>query len=60
MYIEESFDSNFNMGYGKGIQRPSPWVMGRKNRPWTRGLKWERLFYDVSKNFDLEWVDIHR
>ena len=42
MYIDELFDISFNMGYrgGGGLQRPSPWfVMGWKNRPWTKGLK---------------------
>ena len=30
VYIEESFDTSFNVGYGGGIQRP-PWIMVRKN-----------------------------
>ena len=31
VYIEESFDTIFNMGY-RGI-------IGRENRPWTKGLR---------------------
>ena len=40
VYLEESFDTIFNMGYGGGgVQRPPPpWVMGREIRPWPRGL----------------------
>ena len=40
MYIEESFDTNFNIGYwgGGAYNVPSPWIMGWENRPWTRGL----------------------
>jgi len=25
--------------WGGGVQRPPPWIMGRENRSWTRGLR---------------------
>ena len=39
VYIEGSFDTIFNMGYGGGAYNAPPpsWMMGRENRPWTRG-----------------------
>ena len=33
--MEKSFDTIFNMGYGGGVQR----LMGRENRPYSKGLK---------------------
>ena len=42
VYIEESFDTIFNMGYGGGWGRtltPSPMDYGSENWPWTRGFK---------------------
>ena len=40
MYIEESFDTIFNMGYGESYRTspPPPWLMHRKNRPCFKGL----------------------
>ena len=41
MCIEESSDTIFNMGCGGGgrtAPAPPPWIIGRENRPWTRGL----------------------
>ena len=40
VYIVESFDTLFNMGYGEGAYNapPPPKVMGRKIRPWLRWL----------------------
>ena len=32
VYIKESFDTIFNMCYG------GPWLMGRENLPWPKGL----------------------
>ena len=33
LYVEESFDTIFNMGYGRGRTMPPPWIMGRKKSP---------------------------
>ena len=41
VYIGDSFDTIFNMGYGGGAYNtlpPPPRIMGRENRPWTKGL----------------------
>ena len=47
MYIEDSFDTIFNMGYGGGALSP-PWVLGREIRPWPRGLKPWSLYTIIS------------
>ena len=51
VYIEESFDNIFNMGYGGGAYNaPPPWIIGRENRPWTIGLM---CYVKCKKNLKL-------
>ena len=39
MYIEELFDTIFNIGYGRAYRPPPPsWLMRRENYPWFEGL----------------------
>ena len=34
-----------------GVQRPPPpWIIGRENRPWTRGLNNLKFVVELNKN----------
>ena len=49
MYIEESFDTIFNMVYG-GIRilPPPPWLMGGEIHPWPKRLR-EGEVYEYAR-----------
>ena len=46
VYIEVSFVTIFNMSYGGGeaYYALPPWLMGRENRPWPKGLRIKNTF----------------
>ena len=47
MYIEESFDTILNIGYGgygtTPPPPPPPWIMGLENRPWTKEVTYNYI-----------------
>jgi len=59
-YVCIQFDTIFNMGcWGGGgtYSVPHPWIMGRENRPWTRGLSWGKYDYvSLKKTFKVKSI----